>query len=53
MRKQGQTIAELWDGEILKYTLKRNMGDVLMKQWYDVLQFASTITLNNNEDALI
>jgi hypothetical protein len=40
--KQQSTVASLWDGENLKYTLKRCVSESLMRVW-EIVQIASTI----------
>jgi hypothetical protein len=42
VNKQQYTVASLWDGENLKYTLKRCVSESLMRVW-EIVQIASTI----------
>ena len=40
---QGITIADSWDGEHLKLTFRRNFGDALMRQWFDLMEIVKSI----------
>ena len=43
--EQTKTIKEVWDGETLKLTFRRNFDSKLMEQWYQLVEIARSITL--------
>jgi hypothetical protein len=51
--EQGKTIHQVWDGTHLKLTFRRNFSTSLMQQWYELENVASSISFNNDIDALI
>jgi hypothetical protein len=53
VNEQNKTIADLWDGESLKVTLRRCFDHRLMLQLFEILQIAQTIQLTLDSDALI
>jgi hypothetical protein len=53
VNKKSATIRELWDGESLKCTFRRTVGEKLMNMWDEVVQLATTICFSNEEDNLI
>lgn len=53
MNEKTGTIAELWDGHNLKCTFRRTVSECLGRVLLEIVQLASNITLNGEEDALI
>jgi hypothetical protein len=53
VNEKNKTIAKLWDGENLKCTFRRIVHDRLLLMWEEVFQLASTLSLNDSENALI
>jgi putative lipoic acid-binding regulatory protein len=53
VNEKSATIQELWDGESLKCTFRRTVGQRLMNMWDEVVQLATTICFSNEEDNLI
>jgi hypothetical protein len=53
VNEKSATIQELWDGESLKCTFRRTVGERLMNMWDEVVQLATTICFSNEEDNLI
>jgi hypothetical protein len=51
--EQGKTIADLWDGNVLKCSFRRNLSPELYGVWLEVNELVSTIHLSNDEDSLI
>jgi len=51
--EQGATISQVWDGTDLKLTFRRTVSQQLMLQWEELFQVASSVVLNNEEDAVI
>jgi len=51
--EQGKTIADLWDGNVLKCSFRRNLSPELYGVWLEVKELVSTIHLSNDEDSLI
>lgn len=50
---KNKTIADTWDGDILKISFRRNFDEVLMQQWFDLESVAKSITFTDQEDNLI
>jgi hypothetical protein len=53
VNEKSATIQELWDGESLKCTFRRTVGEKLMGMWDEVVQLATTICFSDEEDSLI
>ncbi|WVZ69867.1 hypothetical protein U9M48_018590 [Paspalum notatum var. saurae] len=53
VNEKSKSVAELWDGNSLKCTFRRVFGGDLMRLWEEVLQLASTIVFEDEEDSLI
>jgi hypothetical protein len=53
VNEQGKTLDEAWNGLNLKFTLRRIVYRVLMNQWDELVQIASSIQFSDDEDALI
>ena len=51
--EQEITIVDAWDGEQLRLTFRRNFGDNLMRQWYDLVEIAKSIVFTQEDDSLI
>jgi mannosylglycoprotein endo-beta-mannosidase len=47
------TISEVWDGNSLKLTFRRNFNDSLMEQWFELEQIANNISFSEDCDSLI
>ena len=44
---QTAMVADLWDGERLKFTFRRFVDSSLTRKWDEVVQLASTITFSS------
>ena len=44
---------EVWDGQCLKLSFRRNFSDSLMEQWFQLEEIAKSITFTAEPDALI
>jgi hypothetical protein len=54
VNEKSATIQELWDGESLKCTFIRTVGEKLMGMWDEVVRLATTtICFSDEEDSLI
>ena len=53
MNEKGKTIADLWDGEFLKCTFRRNMSEELYQSWLEIVELVATIHLVDEEDEMI
>jgi hypothetical protein len=53
VNEKNKTVHDLWDGNTLKCTFRRRVGPSMFRDWEDILQLASTITLNDEQDELI
>jgi hypothetical protein len=42
-----------WDGENLKFTLRRTVDRRTLEQWHELIQIASNIQFSNDMDAII
>ena len=51
--EQTKTIKEVWDGETLKLTSRRNFDSKLMELWYQLVEVAGSIALCEDTDSLI
>jgi hypothetical protein len=46
-------IAQAWDGVNLKFTFQRTVDTRLWNLWLEIVQIASGLTLNEDEDTMI
>ena len=46
-------ISDAWDGEDLKLTFRRNFGNSLRSQWYDLMAVVNNLVLTNETDFLV
>ena len=46
-------MAELWDGNELKCTFRRNFSEELMVQWLDLVNIVRLTPVSGEEDSLI
>ena len=53
VNEKGKTIADLWDGEFLKCTFRRNMSEDLYQSWLEIVELVDTIHLLDEEDEMI
>jgi hypothetical protein len=53
VNEQNHTIFYLWNGVSLKVTFRRYFDHRLMLQWYEIIQIAQTLHLDDEDDALI
>jgi hypothetical protein len=53
VNEHGKAISEVWDGETLRFTFRRTVDQVVMNQWYEVLDIASSLNLRSEEDAIV
>lgn len=51
--EQTKSVKEIWDGETLKLTFRRNFDNKMMEQWYQLVEIAKEINFSNDPDALI
>jgi hypothetical protein len=47
------SIKEVWDGENLKFTFRRTVDNRLMNQWHELVQIASNVQFNDEDDSII
>lgn len=52
VQEKSGTVADLWDGSVLKCTFRRGFDQRLMNLWLEIVQLASTISFTEDEDAL-
>jgi len=52
-RRRGKTIAEVWDGEVLKLSCRRCVFERLMDLWYELLDVVENLNLMDDEDHII
>ena len=48
-----KSVNEVWDGQCLKLSFRRNFSDSLMEQWFQLEEIAKSITITTEPDALI
>jgi hypothetical protein len=53
VQEKSGTVADLWDGSVLKCTFRRGFDQRLMNLWLEIVQLASTISFTEDEDALV
>jgi hypothetical protein len=53
LNEKNKSIAELWDGQELKCTFRRNVSEELYQVWLDVVEILSTISLSDDEVEMI
>jgi hypothetical protein len=53
VNEQGKTLSEAWDGQTLKISFRRKVGERMMNQWYEVVQIASSIQFSEEPDTVI
>ncbi|KAJ1267594.1 hypothetical protein BS78_07G068500, partial [Paspalum vaginatum] len=53
VNEKSSSVADLWDGEILKCTFRRAFDDDLCQAWLEVVKLAKTICFSEEEDALV
>jgi hypothetical protein len=46
-------LREAWDGQTLKFSFRRIVGERVMNQWHEVVQIANTIKFSDEPDAVI
>lgn len=51
--QQGKTIAQVWDGQVLRLTFRRAVSENLMNMWYDLLSIVENLTLQEENDQII
>ena len=51
--EKNKSIAELWDGQDLKRTFRRNVREDLYQVWLEVVALVSTINLTDEEDEMV
>ncbi|GJN39691.1 hypothetical protein PR202_gb28826 [Eleusine coracana subsp. coracana] len=47
------TIEEVWDGVNLKFTFRRTVSELGLQHWRELVNIASSVSLNNESDAII
>lgn len=53
VNEKTSSIADLWDGHNLKCTFRRTVDESLYRKWLEIVQLASTIELNDDDDTMI
>jgi hypothetical protein len=53
VNEQECTIKEAWDGVNLKFTFRRTVNVRVMNLWHELVQIASSISFNEEEDAIV
>jgi hypothetical protein len=53
VNEQGKTLSEAWDGQTLKFSFRRIVGERVMNQWHEVVQIASNIQFYEEPDTVI
>jgi hypothetical protein len=53
LNEKNKSIAELWDGQDLKCTFRRNVSEDLYQVWLEVVALVSTINLTDDEDEMV
>jgi hypothetical protein len=53
VNEQGYTIREAWDGENLKFSLRRTLNSRIMQIWLELVEIARCILLTDEEDVMI
>jgi hypothetical protein len=53
VNEHGKAICEVWDGENLMFTFRWTVDQVVMNQWHELLEIASSLNLRNEEDVII
>jgi hypothetical protein len=51
--QHGKTIRDIWDGEVLKLSFRRNVSERLMLMWEDLRSIGESINLNDEEDQIL
>jgi hypothetical protein len=51
--EQNISIADAWDGTQLKISFRRCFDHGLMIKWFEIVQIAQTLSLNNEQDTLV
>jgi hypothetical protein len=51
--EQGKTVRDSWDGVNLKFTFCRIVDMMLLNQWDEVIQIASSLSYVDEDDAII
>jgi hypothetical protein len=53
INEQGCSVREAWDGLHLRFTFKSTVDSRAMDLWYEVMQIASGISFNDEEDFIV
>lgn len=53
VNEKNKTVHDLWDGQNLRCTYRRILGNTLFRQWEEVIRLASTITFTDNPDEMV
>jgi hypothetical protein len=53
LNEKNKTVAELWDGQNLKCTSRRNVSEGLYQIWLQVVELVSMVSLNKEEDEMV
>lgn len=53
VNEQGKTVQELWDGNELRCTFRRTVTQTQLHLWDEIVQLASTISYNGEQDEMI
>jgi hypothetical protein len=53
LNEKNKTIADLWDGQTLRCSFRRNVSTKLYNSWLEVLELVSTISLSEEEDEMV
>jgi putative lipoic acid-binding regulatory protein len=53
INEHGKSIAELWDGQNLKCTFRRNVNETLYNSWLELVELVSTVQLSEEEDEMV
>jgi mannosylglycoprotein endo-beta-mannosidase len=51
--EQNKTISQVWDGSTLMLSFRRNFPPILLQQWQELEEIASSITFSDDCDSLI
>lgn len=50
--QQGKTLKEVWDGQQLMLTFRRNVSEDLMNMWWELCSLVEDISLTSEEDQI-
>jgi len=53
LNEKNRSIAELWDGQELKCTFRRNVSEELYNSWLEIVDLVSTIQFSEEEDEMV